>query len=143
MTGAGERNGRPKKRAMKIRNQRFIGWTLAMGTWLSSVFARQEVSTAAWTGHFSNRREHPTCQASVRILGLGMKMADVKQPVKEGFFKPYENVQDKVTEKAQYAARTTDDWVHENPWQAIAIVAVTSLILGVLLARPRIYQESD
>jgi len=48
-----------------------------------------------------------------------------------------------VSEKAQDVARTTDDWVHENPWQAIAIVAVTSLILGVLLARPRIYQESD
>lgn len=72
-----------------------------------------------------------------------MKMADVKQPVKEGFSKAYENVQDKVSEKAQDVARTTDDWVHENPWQAIAIVAVTSLILGVLLARPRIYQESD
>ena len=72
-----------------------------------------------------------------------MKMADVKEPVKQGFSKAYENVQDKVSEKAQDVARTTDDWVRDNPWQAIAIVAVTSLILGVLLARPRIYQEAD
>ena len=79
----------------------------------------------------------------MRILGLGMKMADAKQPVKEGFSKAYENIQDKVSEKAQDVVRTTDDWVHENPWQVIAIVAVTSLILGVLLGRPRIYQESD
>ena len=72
-----------------------------------------------------------------------MKIAEVKEPVKQGFSKAYENVQDKVSEKAQDVARTTDDWVRDNPWQAIAIVAVTSLILGVLLARPRIYQQAD
>jgi len=72
-----------------------------------------------------------------------MKMADVKQPVKEGFSKAYENVQDKVTEKAQYAARTTDDWVHENPWQAIAIVAVTSLILGKRFDPPAAFFSSE
>ena len=71
-----------------------------------------------------------------------MKMAqEVKKPIKEGFSQAYENIQDTVSEKAQQVVRTTDDWVHENPWQVIAIVAVTSLILGVLLARPRVYTK--
>jgi len=73
-----------------------------------------------------------------------MKMAEMKQPVKEGFQKAYDNIQDTVSDKAKEVARTTDEWVHENPWQVIAIVAVTGLILGVLLARPRVYvQKKD
>ena len=70
-----------------------------------------------------------------------MKMAELKKPVKEGFTEAYENIQTKVTEKTREVAKTTDEWVHENPWQFVAIVAVTSLVLGVLLARPRIYVD--
>jgi ElaB/YqjD/DUF883 family membrane-anchored ribosome-binding protein len=72
-----------------------------------------------------------------------MKMAEMKKPVKEGLEKAYDNIQETVSEKSKVVAQSTDEWVRDNPWQAIAIVAVTGLILGVLLARPRVYVQND
>ncbi len=40
-----------------------------------------------------------------------------------------------MTEKTKQAARATDDFVHENPWQAVGIAAGVSLILGMLISR--------
>jgi len=72
-----------------------------------------------------------------------MKMAEMKETAKEGFSKTYDNIQEKVSVRAKEAAETTDEWVHDNPWKAIAMVAVTSLVLGVLLARPRVYVTKE
>jgi ElaB/YqjD/DUF883 family membrane-anchored ribosome-binding protein len=36
---------------------------------------------------------------------------------------------------AESAASTADDYVHENPWQAIAAAGVVGLVLGMLLSR--------
>ena len=43
--------------------------------------------------------------------------------------------QDAVLERGRKAARATDDYVHDNPWQAIGIAGVTGLLLGLLIAR--------
>lgn len=40
-----------------------------------------------------------------------------------------------VVERTKVAARATDDYVHDNPWQAIGIAATVGLILGALIAR--------
>jgi ElaB/YqjD/DUF883 family membrane-anchored ribosome-binding protein len=40
-----------------------------------------------------------------------------------------------VTERARQAARYTDDYVHENPWNAIGIAAGIGLLLGILMSR--------
>lgn len=40
-----------------------------------------------------------------------------------------------VVEKAKVAARATDDYVHENPWQAVGIAAVVGIVLGALISR--------
>lgn len=37
--------------------------------------------------------------------------------------------------KTREAGRATDDYVHANPWQAMAIGAVAGFVLGLLLAR--------
>ena len=37
--------------------------------------------------------------------------------------------------KSRAAGRATDDYVHDNPWQAMAIGAVAGFVLGLLLAR--------
>jgi len=62
-----------------------------------------------------------------------MKIEQITKPVKEGFSEAYENIQDEVGDRARHVVRTTDEWMHDNPWKLIAIVAVTSLVLGVLL----------
>jgi ElaB/YqjD/DUF883 family membrane-anchored ribosome-binding protein len=45
------------------------------------------------------------------------------------------DAQDAVLERGRKAARATDDYVHDNPWQAIGIAGVTGLLLGLLIAR--------
>lgn len=37
--------------------------------------------------------------------------------------------------KAKAAARATDDYVHDNPWQAAGIAAVAGVVLGLLISR--------
>jgi ElaB/YqjD/DUF883 family membrane-anchored ribosome-binding protein len=38
-------------------------------------------------------------------------------------------------EQARVAARATDQFVHENPWQAVGIGAALGVILGMLISR--------
>lgn len=40
-----------------------------------------------------------------------------------------------VVEKVKVAAKTTDDYVHENPWQSVGIAAAVGLLLGALISR--------
>ena len=47
-----------------------------------------------------------------------------------------EELQENAKDSVQRAMRVTSDYVEENPWTVIAIVAVCALALGFLL-RPR------
>jgi ElaB/YqjD/DUF883 family membrane-anchored ribosome-binding protein len=38
-------------------------------------------------------------------------------------------------ESARRAARHTDEYVHEHPWQAVGVGALVGLLVGVLIAR--------
>jgi ElaB/YqjD/DUF883 family membrane-anchored ribosome-binding protein len=40
-----------------------------------------------------------------------------------------------VVEKAKQAARATDDYVHENPWQSVIIAGGIGFIIGFLASR--------
>ena len=40
-----------------------------------------------------------------------------------------------VIERARQAAKVTDEYVHENPWQSIGISACAGVIIGMLVAR--------
>ena len=40
-----------------------------------------------------------------------------------------------IVDKAKATAAATDDFVHENPWQAVGVAAAVGLALGVLIGR--------
>jgi ElaB/YqjD/DUF883 family membrane-anchored ribosome-binding protein len=40
-----------------------------------------------------------------------------------------------LLDKTKEAARATDDYVRENPWQAVGIAAVAGMVLGILISR--------
>ena len=40
-----------------------------------------------------------------------------------------------LLDKTKQAARATDQYVHENPWQAVGIAAAAGLVLGILISR--------
>ena len=44
-------------------------------------------------------------------------------------------IDDVVIARAKEAARVTDDYVHQNPWGAVGIAAVTGLLVGILISR--------
>lgn len=46
-----------------------------------------------------------------------------------------EDIEAAVRERARDAARATDDYVHENPWQAIGMAAGVGLLVGLLIGR--------
>ena len=40
-----------------------------------------------------------------------------------------------LLDKTKDAAKVTDEYVRENPWQAVGIAAAAGLVLGVLISR--------
>ncbi len=40
-----------------------------------------------------------------------------------------------IVESGRKAARATDDYVHENPWQSIGVAAGVAFLLGLLVSR--------
>lgn len=40
-----------------------------------------------------------------------------------------------IADKTKAAARATDDYVHDNPWQAIGVAAGVGFLLGLLISR--------
>lgn len=44
-------------------------------------------------------------------------------------------LQEKAVDKALDAGKAADDYVHENPWQAIGITAGAAFLLGLLISR--------
>ena len=40
-----------------------------------------------------------------------------------------------VLDKTKLAAKATDEYVHEHPWQAVGVAAVIGLLLGALITR--------
>ena len=46
-----------------------------------------------------------------------------------------QEVQEELKARARYAARATDDYVHENPWKSMGVVATVDIVVGLLLSR--------
>ena len=40
-----------------------------------------------------------------------------------------------LLDKTKEAAKATDEYVRENPWQAVGVAALAGLVLGVLISR--------
>lgn len=59
-------------------------------------------------------------QVEAKLLGAKLRLQEI-----EGM----------AVEHAKVAARATDDYVHENPWQAIGIAAAVGLVVGLALSR--------
>jgi len=46
-----------------------------------------------------------------------------------------QNMQTVAIETSREFATTTDDYVHENPWGAVAVSATVGLLLGLIISR--------
>jgi len=46
-----------------------------------------------------------------------------------------QEIEGEAVDRARVAARVTDDYVHDNPWQAIGIAAAVGFVAGLLMNR--------
>jgi ElaB/YqjD/DUF883 family membrane-anchored ribosome-binding protein len=58
----------------------------------------------------------------------------IEEGIKRGKYTLAE-IQEMLMDRTKAAARTTDEYVHENPWTSIAVVGGIGMIIGWLLAR--------
>lgn len=45
------------------------------------------------------------------------------------------DAQDAVLAQSRRAARATDEYIHDKPWQAVAVAGLAGLVIGVLMCR--------
>jgi ElaB/YqjD/DUF883 family membrane-anchored ribosome-binding protein len=60
----------------------------------------------------------------------------IKEGIKSGKY-TLDELQSAMVERTKEAARTTDRYVHENPWTVIGVAAGVGLVIGLLLYRDR------
>lgn len=68
----------------------------------------------------------------------GSKISGVREKLEETLKVTRARVaemEDRLIEQTKAAAKATDEYVHENPWQSVGVAAVVGLLLGVLIAR--------
>lgn len=68
----------------------------------------------------------------------GDKAAELREKASVALKRASESLSDlqaTVIEKGRDAAILTDDYVHENPWQAIGVGAALGFLFGVVVAR--------
>ena len=68
---------------------------------------------------------------------MHMKTENLAATVKSQLNDRFHAVQQRVGETARDLSQSTDEYVHENPWRTIAIVAAAALILGFLFGSRR------
>lgn len=68
----------------------------------------------------------------------GEKARDLRSQVETKLLRAKLRLQElegEAVDRAKAAARVTDDYVHDNPWQAIGIAAAVGLVVGLMLNR--------
>jgi ElaB/YqjD/DUF883 family membrane-anchored ribosome-binding protein len=68
----------------------------------------------------------------------GEKVGELRERIQERLRVAKIRLQDAeaaLVDKTKACARATDDFVHENPWQAVGVAAAIGLALGVLIGR--------
>jgi len=68
----------------------------------------------------------------------GEKVGELRERIQERLRDAKVRLQDAeaaLVDKTKAAARATDDFVHEHPWQAVGVAVAIGLALGVLIGR--------
>ena len=66
-----------------------------------------------------------------------MKTETLPDKIRSQLSDRFQAMQERVGETARDVSRSTDEYVHENPWKSIAIVAVAALLLGLIFGGSR------
>lgn len=70
-------------------------------------------------------------QTGERVDGIRARARESLQQAKSRLME----VEGEAVEHVREAAATADEYVHENPWQAIGVAAGVGFLLGLLISR--------
>lgn len=68
----------------------------------------------------------------------GDKARDLRSQVETKLLRAKLSLQElegQAVDQAKAAARATDDYVHDNPWQAIGVAAAVGILVGLMMNR--------
>lgn len=68
----------------------------------------------------------------------GDRARDLRSQVESKLLAAKARLQDlegQALDQARYAARATDDYVHDNPWSAIGVAAAVGFVVGLVMTR--------
>jgi ElaB/YqjD/DUF883 family membrane-anchored ribosome-binding protein len=68
----------------------------------------------------------------------GDKARDLRSQIETKLLRAKLSLQElegQAVDQAKAAARATDDYVHDNPWQAIGIAAAVGILVGLMMNR--------
>jgi ElaB/YqjD/DUF883 family membrane-anchored ribosome-binding protein len=86
----------------------------------SSVLSEAESLLSKATHETGEKARDLRSQAEARLLSAKLKLQEL---------------QGEAVDRAKDAARATDAYVHDNPWQAIGIAAAVGFVAGLLMNR--------
>ena len=86
----------------------------------SAVLAEAEDLLKRASNETGERAKDLRSQVEAKLLAAKLRMQEI-----EG----------EAVDRARVAARITDDYVHDNPWQAIGVAAAVGILLGLLMNR--------
>jgi ElaB/YqjD/DUF883 family membrane-anchored ribosome-binding protein len=86
----------------------------------SSVLSEAENLLSKATHETGEKAKDLRSQAEARLLTAKLKLQEL---------------QGQAVDRAKDAARVTDEYVHENPWQAIGVAAAVGFLAGLLMNR--------
>jgi len=86
----------------------------------SSVLSEAESLLSKATHETGEKARELRAQAESRLLSAKLKLQEL---------------QGEAVDRAKDAARATDTYVHDNPWQAIGIAAAVGFVAGLLMNR--------
>ena len=71
-------------------------------------------------------------------IETGDKARDLRSQVETKLLRAklrLQEIEGEAVDRAKAAARATDDYVHDNPWQAIGVAAAVGFVVGLLMNR--------
>jgi len=65
------------------------------------------------------------------------KMEEYARPAMSRMGEKLQDIQDRVGERAKILSNQADEYVHDHPWQTVAIVGLVACLLGFLFGNRR------
>jgi ElaB/YqjD/DUF883 family membrane-anchored ribosome-binding protein len=103
-----------------------------------SVMTTTESSRQSIIDDFANVLSEAETLLKAAATETGEKARDLRQQVESKLLSAklkLQELQGEAVDRAKEAARATDDYVHDHPWQAIGIAAAIGLAAGLLINR--------